>query len=196
VEEKAMRRNSVGYLLAIPCLLLAAAAAIGASDKPIERFRAFAASLGTGKSAVVEMYINRWSTDQEREALLSALQESGQNKLLDVLTSVRPPVGNIRIAGKRGWDLYYARNNVLPDGSRHIVMATNRSVAWGEVSQGTRSMQYQFTVVELHIDKDGKGEGKIVPAARVLWDKEKKKIEIENYSALPVDLIQVNTLKP
>ena len=190
-----MRRNSLGYLLAIPCLVLAAAAAIGA-DKPIERFRAFAASLGTGKSAVVEMYINRWSTDQEREALLSALQESGQNKLLDVLTSVRPPVGNIRIAGKRGWDLYYARNNVLPDGSRHIVMATNRSVAWGEVSQGTRSMQYQFTVVELHIDKDGKGEGKIVPAARVLWDKEKKTIEIENYGALPVDLIQVNTLKP
>lgn len=191
-----MRRNSLGYLLAIPCLLLAAADAIGASDKPIERFRAFAASLGTGKSAVVEMYINRWSSDQEREALLSALQESGQNKLLDVLTSVRPPVGNIRIAGKRGWDLYYARNNVLPDGSRHIVMATNRSVAWGEVSQGTRSMQYQFTVVELHIDKDGKGEGKIVPAARVLWDKENKKIEIQNYSALPVDLIQVNSIKP
>ena len=190
-----MRRKSLGYLLAIPCLLLAAAA-LGAKSKPIERFRAFAASLGTGKSGVVEMYINRWSTDQEREALLTTLQESGQDKLLDTLTRVRPPVGNIRISGKLGWDLYYARNNVLPDGSRHIVMATNRSVAWGEIANGTRSTHYQFTVVELHLDKDGKGEGKIVPAARVLWDKEKKKIEIENYNALPVDLIQVNTLKP
>jgi len=190
-----MRRNSLGYLLAIPCLLLAAAA-LGAKSKPIERFRAFAASLGTGKSGVVEMYINRWSTDQEREALLTTLQESGQDKLLDTLTRVRPPVGNIRISGKLGWDLYYARNNVLPDGSRHIVMATNRSVAWGEIANGTRSTHYQFTVVELHLDKDGKGEGKVVPAARVLWDKEKKTIEIENYNALPVDLIQVNTLKP
>jgi hypothetical protein len=195
VEEKAMKRNSPGYLLVIPCLLLAAVAVLGAT-KPIERFRAFAASLGTGKSGVVDIYINRWSTDQEREALLTTLQESGQNKLLDTLTRVRPPVGNIRISGKLGWDLYYARNNVLPDGSRHIVMATNRSVAWGEIANGTRSTHYQFTVVELHLDKDGKGEGKIVPAARVLWDKENKKIEIENYNALPVDLIQVNTLKP
>jgi hypothetical protein len=188
-----MRRNSLVSMLAIPFLLVASA--LGAKDKPIERFRAFAASLGTGKSAVVDMFINRWSTDQERESLLGALQEGGQNKLLDVLTRVRPPVGNIRLSGRLGWDLYYARNNVQPDGSRHIVMATNRSVAWGEIANSTRSTQYQFTLVEIHIDKDGKGEGKIVPAARVLWDKDKKKIEIENFSALPVDLINVSVVK-
>jgi len=191
-----MRRNSLGYLLAVPFLLLAAVAALGEKSKPIARYRAFAASLERGRSGTVEMYINRWSTDQERDALLTTLQESGQDKLLDALTRIRPPVGNMRIAGRLGWDLYFARNNVQPDGSHHIIMATNRSVAWGEIANGTRSTQYQFTLVELHLDKDGKGEGKVVPAARVLWDKEKKKIEIENYNALPVDLIQVNTLKP
>src|SRR5262249_10258808 len=168
-----MRRNSLGYLLAIPCLLLAAAA-LGDKSKPIERYRCFAASLGTGKSGVVEIYINRWSTDQERDTLLTTLQESGQDKLLDVLTRVRPPVGNMRISGRLGWVLYFARNRVQPDGSRHVVLATNRSVAWGEIANGTRSTNYQFTLVELHLDKDGKGEGKIVPAARVLWDKEQK----------------------
>ncbi|HEX7251737.1 MAG TPA: hypothetical protein VF376_02565, partial [Thermoanaerobaculia bacterium] len=81
------------------------------------------------------------------------------------------------------------------DGSRHIVMATNRSVAWGEIANSTRSTQYQFTLVEIHLDKDGKGEGKIVPAARVLWDKDKKTIEIENFNALPVDLINVSVVK-
>jgi len=52
-------------------------------------------------------------------------------------------------------------------------------------------MQYQFTLIELHIDKNGKGEGKLVPAAKVSWDTKAKKIEIDNYNALPVDLINV-----
>jgi len=57
-------------------------------------------------------------------------------------------------------------------------------------------MQYQFTLIELHIDKNGKGEGKLVPAAKVSWDTKAKKIEIDNYNALPVDLINVTANTP
>jgi hypothetical protein len=57
-------------------------------------------------------------------------------------------------------------------------------------------MQYQFTLIELHIDKNGKGEGKLVPAAKVSWDTKTKKIEIENYNALPVDLTDVTAKTP
>jgi hypothetical protein len=71
------------------------------------------------------------------------------------------------------------------------VLATDRRVAFREAFSETRSMQYQFTLVELHFDKDGKGEGKLVPAAKVSWDAKDKRIEIENYSALPVDLLNV-----
>jgi hypothetical protein len=35
-----------------------------------------------------------------------------------------------------------------------------------------------------------------VPAAKVTWDKDAKRIEIENYNALPVDLLQVKAEKP
>ena len=57
-------------------------------------------------------------------------------------------------------------------------------------------MQYQFTLIELHIDKNGKGGGKLVPAAKVSWDTKAKKIEIDNYNALPVDLISVTAKTP
>ena len=57
-------------------------------------------------------------------------------------------------------------------------------------------MQYQFTLIEIHLDKNGKGDGKLVPAAKVSWDKATKKIEIENYNALPVDLTKVTAVKP
>ena len=177
------------------CVLLLASAATLAQkaeqSKPIETFTCFAASLGTGKASIVEIAIYRWSTDEERERLLTTLQEFGQDKLLAELEKIRPPVGYMRTPNSIGYDLYYARNNPMPDGSRKVVLATNRRVSFREASNNTRSMQYQFTLIEIHIDKNGKGEGKLVPAAKVSWDAKEKKIEIENYNALPLDLINV-----
>jgi hypothetical protein len=112
------------------------------------------------------------------------------------LEKIRPPVGFMRTQTSIGYDLYYARNHPQPDGSRRVVLATNRWVSFREAANDTRSMQYQFTLIELHLDKNGKGEGKLVPAAKVSWDTKAKKIEIDNYNALPVDLINVTAKKP
>lgn len=57
-------------------------------------------------------------------------------------------------------------------------------------------MDYQFTLIELRLDATGKGEGKLVPAAKVTWDRDKKALEIENYNALPVELLSVKSEKP
>jgi len=180
-------------------LLLASAAPLAVKadqSKPIETFTCFAANLGTGQAGVIDITINRWSTDQERDMLLTTLQEFGQDKLLAALEKIRPPVGYMRTLNSIGYDLYYARNHPQPDGSRKVVLATNRQVSFREVSNDTRSMQYQFTLIELHLDKNGKGEGKLVPAAKVSWDTKTKKIEIENYNALPVDLVNVTAKTP
>ena len=187
-------RRRMTFLAAV--LVLLASTAPAASPKPIETFKAFAASLGTGRTSVLTITLNRWSTDEEREMLLETLQEFGRDKLIDALTKIRPPVGYMRAPNSLGYDLYYARNHPNPDGSRRVVIATNRYVNFREAANNTRSMKYQLTLIELHLDKDGKGEGKMVPAAMVSWDKEKKKIEVENYNALPVDLINVQTTQP
>ena len=186
-------RRRIHSILAL--ILFLAGGAMSAAPKPIESFRAFAVALGTGKAGVIDIDIYRWSTDEEREALLTTLVEFGPDKLLDALEKIRPPVGYIRTPTSLGYDLYYARSNPAPDGGRRIVLATNRRVSFREAANNTRSMQYQFTLIEIHLDKDGKGEGKLVPAAKVSWDKAAKRIEIENYNALPVDLTTVTTVK-
>jgi len=177
-------------------ITVVSAALAPAQDKksaPVEKLTAFAAAMQSGRTGVIQITINRWSTDEERENLLVALQEGGEQKLLDTLTAIRPPVGYMRTADSLGYDLYYARSTPTPDGGRHIVFATNRRVAFGEAVNNTRSMQYQVSVGEIHLDKDGKGEGKLVPAAKVSWDRKAHKIEIENYGALPVDLVNVKS---
>jgi hypothetical protein len=190
-----MKRQSVTVAILAASFLLSPSSA-PASPEPIETFTAFAASLGTGKTGVIIIDVYRWSTDAERESLLTALQEFGPDGLLKALEKIRPPVGRMRTAGSVGWDLYYARNHPAPDGSRRVILATNRRVAFREVANNTRSMQYQFTLIEMHLDPAGNGEGKLVPAAKVSWDSASKKIEIENYNALPVDLLKVTVKKP
>src|SRR5215467_6043155 len=120
-----MRRNTFIGLCLTSSLLLSAVLALGDS-KPILKLNAFAASLERGKTGMIKIDIYRWSTDEEREALLTTLQEFGQDKLLDTLQKVRPPVGRISMPGRLGWDLYYARDTANPDGSRRIIVATNR----------------------------------------------------------------------
>jgi hypothetical protein len=191
-----MSRKSIGRALAVVLLILPGSVVLAQEAKPIETFTAFAASLGTGRTGRIDITVNRWSTDEEREKLRTTLIELGPDKLLDELTKIRPPVGYMKRSGSLAWDLYYARTNSTPDGGRHVVLATNRRVAFNEVVNSTRSMQYQFTLIEIRLDKDGRGEGKMVPAAKVTWNADLKKIEIENYSALPVDLLQVVAKKP
>ena len=191
------RAAVLGVLALTLALAIVASVAAGAEDrKPIETFTCFAAQMERGAAGVVDINIFRWSTDEEREMLLTTLQEFGRDKLIDTLMKIRPVVGYMRTPNSIGYDLYYARNNVQPDGSRHVVMATNRRVAIREAQTAQRSMQYQLTVIELQLDQNGKGEGKMVPAAKISWDAKKKAIEIENYRALPVDLINVQAKKP
>ena len=176
-------------LLVIPSLVVSAQSPNGP-----ELFTAFSASVGTGKTALVEFRVTRWSTDEERQRLLDALIEKGQDGLLVAVMS-RPPCGTIRSLNSAWyiypWNYYYARQTPTPDGRRHIVLATGRRVPLSGAFNNTRSMQDQFTLVELHVDKNGKGEGKLVPAAKVSWDAKDKRIEIENYSALPSALLSV-----
>jgi hypothetical protein len=50
-------------------------------------------------------------------------------------------------------------------------------------------------VCEMRLGPDGKGEGKLVTAAKVSYDKEKRQLEIENYGNEPVRLTQVVAAK-
>lgn len=185
-------------VLGVTLLALAAAAGFLAGEekpKPIEKLTAFAANMQSGRAGVIDITIERWSTEDERDALLAALQEGGEEALLKNLERIRPPVGYMKLPNTIGWDMYFARQTPTDDGGRRIVLATNRRVNMREAFNNQRSMQYQFTLIEIHLDKNGKGEGKMVTAAKVSWDARAKKVEVENYTALPVDLVNVKSNK-
>jgi hypothetical protein len=175
-----------------------AAAAQPAPNLPLPvRFTALAVNMARGGSATIEMRVDNWTTDAERDRLLNVLMDQGPDKLLDALQKA-PKVGYIRRSTSLAYDLHYARAVPEGDGGIKVVLGTDRRMAFWEVANQTRSVNYPFTVVELHLNKDGEGEGKLSLATRITADKENKLIVLENYATQPVLLksVKMERVKP
>jgi hypothetical protein len=158
-----------------------------------ERFTAFAVNMGSpgrGGADTVEIVVERWSTDKERDKLMKALVEKGPEKLLDTLQDL-PRVGYFRTPNSIGYDLHYARKTPLPEGGERIVLLTDRYIGFWEAANRPRTIDYPFTLIELHINRDGEGEGKMSLATKIQFDKEANTIELENYQTQPVLLKSV-----
>jgi hypothetical protein len=162
------------------------------------RFSAFAVSMPQGQAGVVDIVIERWTTDQERQSLLdllagASLRSGGQDKLLRALQKIEPRTGYIRTPNSLGWDLRYARENILPDGIRQIVIATDKPVSFLAAASGARVMDYPFSFVEMRMRPNDKGEGRLLAATAI--EVKNGRLELENYGQEPVRLTSVTEQK-
>src|SRR5262245_16496114 len=154
------------------------------------RFTAFAIdmnNMGKSHSGTVDIEINRWSSDAERDALAKTFLEKGPQKLLDAVQDSKP-VGYIKTPQTLAWDLRFARQNQLDEGVTQILLLTDRPIGFAEARNQTRTMDYPFTLIDLRIKKDGTGVGKAAVATKIIYNKKKNVVELENYSSEPVRL--------
>jgi len=180
-----------------PALLIAAASfaprVVTAQDAPVT-IEAVAVSLGgptmRSGTAQVTLRIDRWSTDADLAKLKDAVVEKGDDALLSALQHAKP-VGNLSTNGGLGWDIHYAQRVALPGGGWKISFATDRPMSFGERVNSTRSRDYEYLLGEVRVGADGKGDGKLVPRASVMYDAENNTLSIENYDSVPVRLSNV-----
>jgi hypothetical protein len=89
----------------------------------------------------------------------------------------------------------FAARLAEPDGSERIILITDRRLgAWNDLWKpaGTDSPNnYEFSVVELHLNSHGEGEGKVSLTGKIVADGAAKTFGLENYAALPVVLKNV-----
>ncbi|MGE5835994.1 MAG: hypothetical protein ACM4AI_16045 [Acidobacteriota bacterium] len=171
----------------------APAVLVGAAAPASERFVANAISIATPGptgAAVVEITVDRWSTEAEHTRLVNTLIEQGQEKLLDTLRDL-PRAGFIRTPGNLGYDLRYARKEPIEEGGERIVIATDRPISFWEAANRPRTIDYPFTLIELRLGADGMGEGKLSLFTKIIYDKNRKQVVLENYQSQPVMLTKV-----
>jgi hypothetical protein len=186
-----MPRPLGSLLVALVCAGATLTVAAQPADAPV-RFNANAVNMNAGAAGNVEIVVNRWSTNAERDKLMSTMLKSGPEKLLDALQDM-PRVGYFRTPGKLGIDIHFARRRPTAEGGARVVLVTDRRIGFWEAANQPRSIDYPFTVIELQLNREGEGDGKISVATKIIADAENNIITLENYDTQPVMLTSVKT---
>ena len=184
-------------------------------DRPVpETFTATTTNMEPAGESLT-FTVLRWSSEQDRRELLAILTpeetdneeakneeaesedaESTEPQALQEL----PSVGQLWLGSSGiGYSLKYADHLTTPDGEERITFITGRPLGtfhrepWRAVDEPKPPGTY--TVIELRLDADGNGEGKMSLAADVVFDTEAGTVALDNYEATPV-LLEAVTREP
>jgi hypothetical protein len=165
----------------------------------IEKYTATTVNMNPGAGESLSIRVSRWSTDAERERLTGLFAEKGNAELQAALAAA-PTLGYIWTGETLGYSVRYAFRLPTPDGAERIILATDHRLgAWSREpwkASGADAPGYEFTVLELRVNRRGTGEGKISLGATVAVDRESKTIALENYNAAPILLKDVKREGP
>jgi hypothetical protein len=184
-----------GTTIAAAALLAAAAFAVQAAEpemKP-EVYTAVAMNMNAGpgpSTGRLTIRIKRWSTEEERAAWLRILAEKGSEKLVEALRKERKSIGNLNFTNTVAYDFKYARQYQL-DGTRHIVLATDRPVTMGELQRNALSLDKGVTIVHLVLPPGAEAKGELLVGAELRLDAETRELTLEHLGTTPVRLTQV-----
>ena len=204
-----MGRMTSKHAMTLVATVAAVALALpGASgqNKAVEEFTAVAFNTNTRPpsepqpnrptTARLDIRIERWSTDKERDTLLAIVKQHESNigsmnqELLRTLERM-PKTGSIRETSTLAWDLRFARQAPLDEGGRRIILGTDRPMPLWEIRNQPRSVDYPFTVIEMRLDKENRGEGKLLADTRIFIEPKTNDLVLEQYDLQPVRLTQI-----
>lgn len=183
---------------AVGALLLAATVQTGGASQAPPRGEEFSAILtnisnvgGTGLTPVT-LRINRWTSDDENERLLATLREKGQEAFLRSLLDAKP-VGWISTPTSLRYDFFYASVRPDEEGGRRIMLISDRPMQFAERTSGSYTRDYPFTVIEMRLDGEGRGDGTLAQMVqlRLLGNI----LGIENLASGPMRLSDIKKLK-
>ncbi len=181
-------------VVATVATVAAASAPAAAQDLPL-RFAMNAQGLGRAISGQtrLEITIDQLSTEDDRQALLGALIESGPGAVREVLQKM-PIVGRARVGAELSYPLHYARAYELDDGGWRVVIATDRDIEMWEAVYRTRSVDYDLVIAELRLDGEFKGEGVLAAGVMLGWNADTNTVIIEDYDTQPLRLKNIRPI--
>jgi hypothetical protein len=190
---RSTRSASPTAVVLIALLFLHGAAAM--AQAPREEFSATLSNIsnvgGVGLTPLT-IRITRWTSDEEHERLMSILRDKGQDAFLRALTD-QPAAGSIATPTSLKYDFFYAHQQTAPEGGRKIFMITDRPMDFYERANATQSRDYPFTVIEMMIGKDGRGEGSLSQLVQLRLVGEF--LGVENLATSPMKLADIKKVK-
>jgi len=111
-------------------------------------------------------------------------------KALAAALQTAQTVGYLWTSESAGYSLRFAQRFPQPDGSERVILATDRRLgAWNNLwkpAGGAALTDYDFSIIELHLNAKGDGEGKTSLTGKVTVDSSSKTFALEGYMGLPI----------
>ncbi len=187
-----MKRIIPVIALALMAVVPAFAAEDSQADQPVpQRYRGRMAALSgpaAGATAFLVFHVDRFATDAEVQVLAQTLGQGGEEALLKVISDTEPG-GWIRVGDGLRYRLRVIRTMETPEG-RMLIGITDRPIQFGEIVRSRRSAQYAFGWVQILFDEDGKGEGNMIPTAKINFD-DQGRLVVESFGLQPYRILKV-----
>ena len=195
VFMKRIAHLSIGSF--IVCAGALAVLAMPRSQPPLHLAAKIAESPGSARFAFrpVEIVVSDWSTGETHRLLTRTLLERGPFAFVDALCSLWPR-GSIRVLGDRDVPIRYAWQVTERGGDERIFIASDSPIpltaAWFRMSPDTEPLVF----LELRLDRNGGGVGKLSEARRLTVDQSRDVIELRDYADRPTQLVMVEQFAP
>jgi hypothetical protein len=186
--------------------LAACALGLVLSSRPAvaERIATVEHLLAQAASGPVDIVIEHWSPDQEREQLQAALVKGDPDLLAGALQLFKSRAGFVmfpgvrgrgaRVRTRRGQNLQFAREITSKTG-RQLILATYGRPGFDEWNREKPSPA-EFMLLDIRIGPDGTGVGKLGATSAAVYNEETRTFELEHYDTQPVVLHEVRSEKP
>ena len=107
-----------------------------------------------------------------------------------------PTLGYIWTSESAGYSVRYAHRASMPDGTDRVVVAADKPLgSWNpqiwKSAGSTKGNDYEFTVIELRLNRRGIGQGKSSLFAKITADTAAKTVALENFAGAPLVLKDV-----
>jgi hypothetical protein len=142
---------------------------------------------GASTSSRFELHVDRYDGADELARLAALQDEKGVQALQDALWE--RSAGYIRVDHALGYPVGLAFHLPAEGGRRTIYAVMDRPIQLFEIWRGLRTRDYPFSVAELTVDAQGRGEGKLHAVAKVRISA--NRLVIENYSPQPFRILDV-----
>jgi hypothetical protein len=145
-----------------------------------------------GRSLSFDFRVTSYTTDQELESFAQLLKEKGADALERTLEKENK--GRVNPVGTTGNPIVIARKR--QQGDKTIInLLSTRWITFREAYNNGRSMDYPYTFIQVTLDAQGKGTGKIMGGAKVRFNKKSGKYELESFGGNYIKAMNVRPNK-
>jgi len=173
------------------------AAARPRSEPELQLAAKIADATGPARSSFrpVEIVVSDWSSVETHRMLERALRERGPLAFLDALCSLWPR-GSIRVFDDRDVLIRYAWQVIERGGIERVYIASDSTIpltpSWFRLHA---ELTEPLVFLELRLDRDGGGVGKLSDAGRLTVDGSRDVIELRDYADRPAQLVMVERIR-